>query len=200
MIEAADEAGVLLQTAFPGPVQPGGSTDERDRRVRRDRRCDRRERHQQGEDARGMVLSKELAGGGAVIHHTVHVVDVLRWVLKSEVVRVYAELDTLLHPVDIDDCGLLTMDFDSGVIASLDTSWSRPDDFPTWGDVTMEVAGTKGVISVDAFKQGAMVYGSPGGSSVLKWDWHNDHDREISKLSPQPPRGSRATGPAASTG
>ena len=90
--------------------------------------------------------------------HTVHVADLVRWMLKTEFTRVYAEVDTLLHDVGIDDCGMLTADLASGAFMSLDPSWSRPDSFTTWGDVTMQVIGTKGVASLDAFRQAGMVY------------------------------------------
>ncbi len=104
-------------------------------------------------------VDKKESGGGAVIDHTVHVVDLMRWLLSSEVKSVYAEIDTLFYDMDIDDTGLLTMEFDNGVFASLDTSWSRlSKSFPTWGDVTMEIVGEKGVIGLDAFNQKVCLY------------------------------------------
>ena len=116
----------------------------------------------------GWFLNPARAGGGAVMDHTVHVADIVRWILKTEFTQVYAEVDTLLHDVGIDDCGMLTMELASGAIMSLDPSTSRPDTFPTWGDVTMELIGTKGVASLDAFHQAGMLYvtgnpSSPGG-------------------------------------
>ncbi len=43
---------------------------------------------------------------------------------------------------------------EKGVFATLDPSWSRPRAYPTWGgDVTMEIVGTCGVLSVDVFAQ-----------------------------------------------
>jgi predicted dehydrogenase len=67
---------------------------------------------------------------------------------------VYAEVDNLFYPdVDIDDSGLLTFTFDNGVIAVLDPSWSRSKSFPMWGDVTLDILGTKGTSKVDLYKQ-----------------------------------------------
>lgn len=106
----------------------------------------------------GWFTDKKLAGGGAVMDHTVHVVDLMRWFLKREVKRVYAEVDNLIYKMKIDDCGTLMMEFENGVFASLDPSWSRPKTFPIWGDVTMKVIGEKGVVSVDAFSQNISVY------------------------------------------
>jgi predicted dehydrogenase len=106
----------------------------------------------------GWFTDKKLAGGGAVMDHTVHVVDLMRWFLKREVKRVYAEIDNLIYKMKIDDCGTLMMEFENGVFASLDPSWSRPKTFPIWGDVTMKVIGEKGIVSVDAFSQNISVY------------------------------------------
>jgi UDP-N-acetylglucosamine 3-dehydrogenase len=46
------------------------------------------------------LLIPELAGGGAVMDHTVHVVDLIRWFLGKEFVSVYAEVDNMLWDVE----------------------------------------------------------------------------------------------------
>jgi predicted dehydrogenase len=106
----------------------------------------------------GWFIEKNLAGGGAIMDHTVHVVDILRWILKSEVKEVYAKMGTLIHDILVEDCGLISMKFENEIFATLDASWSRPKSFPTWGDVTFEIAGTKGSMSVDTFAQHGMLY------------------------------------------
>ena len=106
----------------------------------------------------GWFIEKNLAGGGAIMDHTVHVVDILRWILKSEVKEVYAKMGTLIHDIPVEDCGLISMKFENEIFATLDASWSRPKSFPTWGDVTFEIAGTKGSMSVDTFAQHGMLY------------------------------------------
>jgi predicted dehydrogenase len=99
-----------------------------------------------------------LAGGGAVMDHTVHVVDLLRWIFETEITSVYAEIDTRLHPgLPVDDVGTVMLTLGNGLIASLDPSWSRPKTFPTWGGLTMDVIGDRGVISMDAFSQNLQV-------------------------------------------
>lgn len=98
---------------------------------------------------------RELAGGGAVIDHTVHVIDLLRWLWGTEVEEVYAEVGhDLLHPgLGIDDVGLLSFRLANGAFGTLDTSWSRPRSYPTWGDVKLEILGERGLLRVDAFEQ-----------------------------------------------
>lgn len=108
----------------------------------------------------GWFVDKNLAGGGAIMDHTVHVVDLWRWMLSCEAVSVYAESDRLFYPdIPVEDSGLLSMEWEGGIFATLDTSWSLPNrSFPTWGDVTMEIIGERGSIHVDAFKQRIAVY------------------------------------------
>lgn len=108
----------------------------------------------------GWFLDPKQAGGGATMDHTVHVVDVLRWILGKEFTQVYCESGNLLHKKQIktDDLGSLHLEMEGGVQVSHVASWSRPKSFPTWGDVTIEFIGTKGVLNVDGFNQKLQVY------------------------------------------
>ena len=75
--------------------------------------------------------------------------------------------------MDIDDTGILTIQFDNGVFATLDTSWSRTKSYPTWGDVTMEIVGTDGVISIDSFAQDFDLYSDANTSA--QWVYWGDN-------------------------
>ncbi len=104
----------------------------------------------------GWFLDPELAGGGAVMDHTVHVADALRWMLDAEARSVYAEIGTFFGAGGIDDGAILTLELEGGLIAdgafaTIDPSWSRGEGYPTWGDVTLRITGTSGVLEVDAF-------------------------------------------------
>jgi len=103
-------------------------------------------------------VNPSLSGGGALIDHTVHVMDLMNWFLRSEASEVYAEAGTLFHDLEVEDAGMVHVKFANGVVAVLDTSWSRSKSFPYWGDVTMEIVGTDGVLFVDAFAQTNEVY------------------------------------------
>ncbi|HJZ45995.1 MAG TPA: Gfo/Idh/MocA family oxidoreductase [Roseiflexaceae bacterium] len=125
----------------------------------------------------GWFVDRALAGGGAVIDHTVHVIDLLRWFFDAEVSEVYAEVgDSLLHDgLGIDDAGLLSFTLSNGAYGTLDTSWSRPAAFPTWGDVTIEVVAERGWARLDAFKQQLAVYSNR--ASRAQWvGWGSDMD------------------------
>jgi predicted dehydrogenase len=113
-------------------------------------------------------VDRALSGGGAILDHTVHVTDLICWFLQDTPVEVFAVGGTLFHDIDIDDAGMVHMKFANGIVAVLDPSWSRPTAFPTWGDVTMEIVGTEGVIYIDAFAQKLDIYSN----EVMKTEWN----------------------------
>jgi len=85
--------------------------------------------------------------------HTVHVADLWRWMMGTEVETVYAESTRALHPIEVEDCGLISVTFDTGAVGTLDASWSRPKSFPTWADVYIEFVGERGLLEMDLFTQ-----------------------------------------------
>lgn len=128
----------------------------------------------------GWFVDPALSGGGAVMDHTVHVIDILRWFWQTDVEEVYAEIGhSLLHPdLAIDDVGLLSFRLRNGVYGTLDTSWSRPAAYPTWGDVKIEVVGAKGTVTVDALRQALHVSSNVWGKS-RSIPWGSDMDRGL---------------------
>lgn len=128
-----------------------------------------------GQNPGGWFIDEEQSGGGAVLDHTVHMLDIMRWYLNEEVTEVRAFVDSYFHDVDIDDAGILTFEFKNGVIASHDASWSRFTEYPTWGDATIEVIGTKQTVKVDAFKEHFRMFGS-GSKSLEHVFFGNDMD------------------------
>jgi UDP-N-acetylglucosamine 3-dehydrogenase len=172
MIRACESSGVTLQVAFPcrfltAVVRAKQIVDEgKLGRIVAIKGTNR------GTKPGGWFTDKALAGGGAVMDHTVHVADLMRWFLGAEVTQVYAEVGNMMYGDEFDDCGILTMTFDNGVFATLDPSWSRNRAYPTWGDVTMTLTGTDGVLAVDAFDQKLMLYAAdePAGRAVCVAD------------------------------
>lgn len=81
--------------------------------------------------------SRELAGGGAVMDHTVHIADLLDVLLDGEqAAEVYAQANTVLDAdlgLDVETAGLVTIRYPGGTVAAIDCSWSHPKDHPTWG-------------------------------------------------------------------
>jgi predicted dehydrogenase len=121
---------------------------------------------------RAWFVDKELAGGGAVMDHTVHLADILRWFLRSEVVEVYAQANHILNAdkVDVETAGLLMLTFADGTFASIDCSWSKPLNYPTWGGLTMEIISERGLTVVDGFSQNLNLFTQePAGNRWAYW-------------------------------
>jgi predicted dehydrogenase len=119
---------------------------------------------------RTWFADKELAGGGAVMDHTVHLVDLFRWFFDAEVVEVYAEVDNLFYrnELGVDTAGLILVTLSNGVQASVDCSWSRPTWYPRWGHLKMDVVGEQGTVVLDAFAQHLTLY-SRGAARDPSW-------------------------------
>lgn len=167
MIAACAENGVKLQIAFPvrfnaasaalrNAVKAGQIGEPLVIAARNPGTC-----------PQGWFVQPELSGGGAVIDHTVHVADFLRWMFDAEFDEVYAEIDTRIYDFAADDTGLLMLRMSNGVTVSLDTSWSRPVNNPVWGGVEIEVIGETGVLSLDAYNNTISVIEINGPSNQL---------------------------------
>lgn len=160
MIAACAASGTALATAFPcryspaygelrNVVRSGGLGEILAIRGTNRGRC-----------PGGWFTDKALSGGGAVIDHTVHVADLNRHLLGREAVSVYAQIGSGIRHGACEDSGLLSITYDGGVFATLDTSWSRPASYPIWGDVNLQVVGTAGVADFDLNAQTLSYYAS----------------------------------------
>ncbi|WP_053365851.1 Gfo/Idh/MocA family protein [Bacillus sp. FJAT-27245] len=174
MIRVCEDNQVLLGTAFPvrfnTPIQQAKKMIEEG--VLGDILA--MKGTNRGTNPGGWFVEEEISGGGAVLDHTVHVVDIMRWFTGAEIQEVYAEIGSVYTGQPIDDYGIITMEFSNGMFATLDCSWSRNDAYPTWGDVTMDIIGTNGTLKIDAFSQKVDLYTNTEG---LKWiGWGDDMD------------------------
>jgi UDP-N-acetylglucosamine 3-dehydrogenase len=126
---------------------------------------------------RAWFAIKALAGGGAVMDHTVHLLDLYRWFTGSEVTEVYAEVSNPFYPgeIDVDSAGLVTLTFANGMFATIDCSWSRPPMvYPRWGHLKMELIGENGAVNVDAFAQHLNVYSKTAARPASWLGWGSD--------------------------
>ncbi|MFA6665541.1 MAG: Gfo/Idh/MocA family oxidoreductase [Armatimonadota bacterium] len=158
MIDACRKNNVQLMTAFPCRYSPAVIKAREAILAGRIGEVLSIKGTNHGKMPGGWFIDKAKSGGGAVIDHTVHVADLMRWILESEPSEVYAEISNAMFHDKYDDCGMLSITFENGVFSTLDTSWTRPKSFPTWGDVTMSILGTEGVIEVDLFAQSFSLY------------------------------------------
>ena len=183
VLTAVEAAGARLMTAFPvrfnAPMIEAKAMIDAGK-IGRIYGCNATNQGENPSDQRSWFIDKRLAGGGAVMDHTVHVVDVLRWIFKSEIVELYAEVGNLfpLPGLDLDTAGILMITFANGAFIGLDCSWSRPPYYPTWGNVKIEFVGENGLIAVDAFAQRFTTYSHSVKRPVWEF-WGSDYDRGL---------------------
>ena len=163
IVDACEKARVLLMTAFPLRFSPAliEIKSRLDRGDFGDIYCFNATN--QGEvptKHRAWFVDPELAGGGAIMDHTVHLVDIMRWFTGSELESMYARSNKIFHAdeVEVETGALEMLTFENGVFATIDPSWSRPQYWPTWGGLGFEMVTQRGAVIVDAYRQNLNVY------------------------------------------
>lgn len=108
-------------------------------------------------DSRAWFTDPELAGGGALMDHTVHIADLLDDLFgEARAEEVYAQTNNLMYDADgvpVETAGLVTVRYDNGAVATVDASWSHPDHHHTWGGLELQLVGERATLEMDAFVQ-----------------------------------------------
>jgi len=183
IVDICDKAGVLLMTAFPLRFSPAlhQIKNRLDNGDFGDVYCFNATN--QGElptKHRSWFVDPELAGGGAIIDHTVHLVDIMRWFMGAEVKTVYAKSNRIFHAdeVKVETGALEMLTFNNKTFATIDASWSRPQYWPTWGGLGFEMVTQRGSVIVDAYRQNLNVYRHEWQTS--KWmPWGSDMNQAM---------------------
>lgn len=87
---------------------------------------------------------RALDGGGALMNHGVHTVDLLLW-LMGDVERVYARTVTALHDIEVEDTVVATLEFANGAIGTLEAATSI---YPGY-QRRVEMTGAEGTIILE---------------------------------------------------
>lgn len=124
------------------------------------------------------IFDKEKSGGGCVLDE-IHDIDLLCWWLGN-VDYVLAELGTFAKKTDVEDNAAVVLRFKSGVIASMEISWTQ-----IAGSGSTELYGERGVvISADTYK----IYNANDGGwftpelpSQPYWYWHRLQIRDFAQ-------------------
>ena len=101
--------------------------------------------------------------GGVLNYAGTHNIDLICWLMGQPVRRVYAEMGQLvLEGRAFTDCAVMTFLFENGGIATLYESFAYPTPYPHGVDRSIEVLGTKGVVTVDMMRQPVQSVGEAG--------------------------------------
>lgn len=75
----------------------------------------------------GWFAQKQLAGGGAMADMGVHALDTTRFLLGDpRPVSVYAKIGTHYGDYDVDDTGVIIVEWDNGTTSYIETGWWQP--------------------------------------------------------------------------
>lgn len=128
---------------------------------------------------RSWFVDPVLAGGGAIMDHVVHLADVYSWLLETEPESVYAVTNRIVHSdvVSVETSGMVMLTYPGGVFGSIDCSWNRPLNYPTWGGFSFMIAGDGGTLEVDPMRQRSVQY---GGKTAYSWiQWQQDSNQAM---------------------
>jgi predicted dehydrogenase len=75
----------------------------------------------------GWFTSRALAGGGALADMGIHALDITRFLLGDPLpTSVYARIGTYYHPSEVDDTGLILVNWDNGTTSLIESGWYQP--------------------------------------------------------------------------
>ena len=91
----------------------------------------------------GWFTQKEFAGGGAMADMGIHALDTARFLLGDpKPLRVYAKLGTYYKDFDVDDTGMIMIEWENGAISYIESGWWQPHaDGP---EAATQLYGTQG--------------------------------------------------------
>ena len=91
----------------------------------------------------GWFTQKEFAGGGAMADMGVHALDTARFLLGDpQPVSVYAKIGSYYKDFDVDDTGVIIVNWDNGVASYIESGWWQPhSDGP---EAATQLYGTQG--------------------------------------------------------
>jgi predicted dehydrogenase len=132
--------------------------------------------------------SRELSGGGELMHDGVHSVDRLAWLIGSPIVEVYGRTSTYARGINgVEDGGAAVLVFENGAVASLFVNQAtyplRSDaaSVPMPGRTELEIHGSKGSIVYRTWHELVVALAGEPIQTIVRTD-ANEMAREIGEF------------------
>jgi predicted dehydrogenase len=75
----------------------------------------------------GWFTQRKLAGGGAMADMGIHALDTARFILGDpKPISVYAKIGTYYQDFDVDDTGVIIVEWDNGATSTIESGWWQP--------------------------------------------------------------------------
>jgi len=108
------------------------------------------------------ALAQRLGPSTSILFYLgVHDIDMMQWVARASITRVYAQKVQKLSNAN-EDALYAVVNFDNGAIGTLDYSWAWPDGLLAGYHAAFEVIGTKDAALLDVRDQGFQVITAEG--------------------------------------
>lgn len=91
----------------------------------------------------GWFTQKQLSGGGAIADIGIHAIDTARFLLGDpQPVSVFARIGTHYQDFDVDDTGVIIVNWDNGAVSYIESGWYQP--YTDGPQASTQLYGTKG--------------------------------------------------------
>lgn len=101
--------------------------------------------------------------GGTLMNQCIHNIDLLQWMMNSEVERIHAERDTYLRNIEMEDFGAMLIRFKNGAIGIIEGSACV---YPKNLEETLSIFGEKGTA----------VIGGLAVNEIKTWDFEDERE------------------------
>lgn len=101
--------------------------------------------------------------GGTLMNQCIHNIDLLQWMVGSELERLYAERDTFLRNIEMEDFGAILIRFKSGTVGIIEGSACI---YPKNLEETLSIFGEKGTV----------VIGGLAVNEIKSWEFEDKRD------------------------
>ncbi|PYE49441.1 Gfo/Idh/MocA family protein [Deinococcus yavapaiensis] len=168
MIDACHEAGVILQIGHHLRSNPYAAHAKRlidSGELGRITFIRLRQAHDWGgQEPRASFRTLASAGGGTLLDNGSHVMDLARY-FGGNVRDVFARVATLAYDVEVEDTSVVSLQFESGAIGSVENAWTA-----TGWEEAFWVYGTKGALEYTNRSGTPVMHHSFRASPGTAWD------------------------------
>lgn len=128
------------------------------------------------------ATARRLGNASSILFYMgVHDIDMMQWVARSPITRVYAQKISVLGTGN-EDALYAVVNFENGAIGQIDYSWAWPDGLTNGYRAAFEVVGERAAAAMDVTDQGFVVVdemGTTGGDTHL---WPEINGRIVGDL------------------
>lgn len=106
-------------------------------------------------------FKRKEAFGGALADVGIHVIDLIRWIIKKEIKEVSAFLGTLEKKIEVEDNGICLFRFEDGCLGVLEASWTTKP-----GMAQVALYGEKGSMTVNLWGENPLTVNLSSGKKL----------------------------------